>query len=77
MILVIVFVRTLVLSLWSNLRQNKKNTLKLVQCMARFWTHLFDEGKCYENEREEPPSFPSVLDHLESWKPQGVLNSWI
>jgi hypothetical protein len=60
-----------------NWKQNKRNTLKLVQCMARFWTHLFDEGKCYENEREEPPRLPSALDHLEGWKPQGVLNSWI
>jgi hypothetical protein len=35
-----------------NRRQKKIITLKLVQCMARFWTHLFDEGKCYENEKE-------------------------
>ncbi len=58
-----------------NRNQNKRNTLKLVQCIARFCTHLFDEGKCYESEKEEPPRLPSVLDHLESWKPQCVLNS--
>lgn len=60
-----------------NRKQNKRNTLILVQCMGRFWTHLFDEGKCYESEREEPLRLPHALDHLESRKPQGVLNSWI
>ncbi len=60
-----------------NQNQNKRNTLKLVQCMARCWTHLFDEGKCYVSERKEPPRLPSALDHLENWKPQGLLSSYI
>jgi hypothetical protein len=60
-----------------NQKQNKINTFKLVQWMKKNWTHLFDERKCYESEWEKPPRLPNVLDHLEIWKPQGVLNSWI